>query len=153
LQAAAPAALTLPWLGLTVLLLVARGDPEALLRRAFVGRARTDAFEHLNGVSTSFWIAHTCLAAVGIAAARSRRAHVLQVLLIGPLMAAAICLIGQDWSDPNWFVVVAVCTIGWLVSTAVAAAYWVSRPAVAPNSVGEREPPDGDSQEITTPPP
>ena len=73
LQALAPAVLLLVWLGLTILLLAARGNLEASLREAFGDRARPDAFNHLNGVSDAFWFAHTCLTVVGIAAARSRR--------------------------------------------------------------------------------
>jgi heme/copper-type cytochrome/quinol oxidase subunit 4 len=46
------------------------------------------------------------------------------VLLIGPAIAVIICLLIEDRSDPNWFVVVAVCTIGWLVSTIVGSVYW-----------------------------
>ena len=43
---------------------------------------------------------------------------------IGPAMAVIICLLNEDWSDPNWFVIVGVCTIGWLVSTIVGGVYW-----------------------------
>ena len=39
-------------------------------------------------------------------------------------MAVIICLLNEDWSDPNWFVIVGVCTIGWLVSTIVGGVYW-----------------------------
>jgi hypothetical protein len=126
------AALVLLWLGLSALLLVARGDPEAALRGAFGRQARADAFDHLNGISIYFWSMHTSLTLVAIAAARSRRSDVLKVLLIGPIIALTVCLLGQDWSDPNWFVAVAVCTIGWLASIVVGAAYWALRPTVHP---------------------
>ncbi|WP_165072913.1 hypothetical protein [Paludisphaera rhizosphaerae] len=128
-----PAFLALLWVGLGILLLLARGDLEALLRRDFGEHARPDAFDHLNGVSTAFWIAHTCLTVVAIAAARSRRTDVLVVLLIGPLIASGISLLGQSWSDPNWLVVAAVCTIGWLASTVVGATYWAFRPTARLN--------------------
>ena len=127
-----PAAIVITWLGLSGLLLLARGDPEAALRGAFGRRARADAFEHLNGIASTFWTAHTSLALIAIAAARTRRRDVLYVVLIGPVIALMICLPGQDWSDPNWFVVVAVCTIGWLVSTVVGATYWALRPTARP---------------------
>lgn len=153
LQALAAAVLLLVWLGLTILLLVARGDLEALLRGALGDRARPDAFDHLNGVSTAFWFAHTCLTMVGILAARSRRLDLLVVLLIGPLIALAVCLPGQNGSDPNWLVVVAVCTIGWLVSTVVGATYWASRPRLLPSHVDSSESPADNSREITNGPP
>jgi hypothetical protein len=40
------------WLGLTGLLVVSWGKPEALLRTTLGRFSRADAFEHLNGVST-----------------------------------------------------------------------------------------------------
>jgi hypothetical protein len=47
------------------------------------------------------------------------------VLTIGPVIAGAIALLGQRWADPNWFQVVALCAIGWLVGTLVGGVYWV----------------------------
>jgi hypothetical protein len=121
------AALVLLWLGLSSLIVVAWGDPEAFLRRTIGRSSRADAFEHLNGIAALFWIAHTALVLIGIAAARSRRPDVVKVLLIGPGIALMICLLNQDRSDPNWFVAVAVCTIGWLVSSVASAVYWAFR--------------------------
>ena len=116
------------WFGLSGLLVVARGDPEAFLRTAFGRYGRADAFEHLNGVLVLFWLVHSSLVLTAIAAARYRRSDVLAVLLIGPVIALAIGLLGQTWSDPNGFVVVAVCTIGWLVGTVVGGVYWLVKP-------------------------
>lgn len=132
LRTLVPAVLVLGWLGLSALLLVAKGNPEAALRGALGRHARADAFEHLNGIAIPFWTVHTSLTLVAIAAARSQRSDVLGVLPIGPAIALLIGLLGQDWSDPNWFVVVAVCAIGWLVSTVVAVGYWVLRPTLRP---------------------
>ena len=112
---AAPGALVLFWFGLSGLFVVARGDPEAFLRTTFARSSRADTFEHLNGLSVPFWLVHSSLVLIAMAAARYRRSDVLTVLLIGPVIALAIGLLGQAWSDPDWFVVVAVCTIGWLV--------------------------------------
>jgi hypothetical protein len=122
---AVPVALVVLWLGLSGLLVVARGDPEAWLRATFGRYGRADAFEHLNGVSFLFWLVHSSLVLTAIVAARYRRSDVLAVLLIGPVIGLAIGLLGQTWSDPNWFIVVAVCTIGWLVGTVVGGVYWV----------------------------
>lgn len=126
------AALVFLWLCLTGLFVVARGDPEAFLWATFGRFSRADAFKHLNGVSFLFWLVHSSLVLVAIAAARFRRSDVLMTLLIGPAIALIICLLDQNWSDPNWFVAVAVCTIGWLVSTIVGGVYWGLRPTGSP---------------------
>ena len=52
----------------------------------------------------------------------------LTVLLIGPVIALTFNLFYQEWSDANWYVFVAVGTIGWLVSTIVGGEYWSLRP-------------------------
>jgi hypothetical protein len=122
------AVLVFVWLSLSGLLLVSWGNPEVFLRRALGRYSRADTFEFLNGISVLFWLVHSALLLVGIAAARARRSDVVTVLLIGPAIAVIICLLNEDWSDPNWYVIVAVCTIGWLVSTIVGGVYWRLRP-------------------------
>jgi hypothetical protein len=113
------------WLCLSGFLVVARGNPEAFLVRT-VGRfARDDAFENLNGVLNHFWLLHSSLFLIAILAAWHRRTDVLIVLMIGPVIASALALVAQPWSDPNWFQIVAICSIGWLVGTLVGLAYWV----------------------------
>ena len=124
---AALAALVVLWLGLSGLLVVARGDPKPGSGDPRPPRpGRTS--QHLNGISVLFWLVHSSLILTAIAAARYGRSDVLAVLLIGPVIALAIGLLGQTWSDPNWFVVVAVCTIGWLVGTVVGGVYWGVKP-------------------------
>lgn len=116
------------WLTLTGLLLVARGNPEAFLLRNLGHYSRADAFEHLNSGLPFFWFAHSTLVLMAIEAARFRRTDMLMVLLIGPAIALVFNLFYQEWSDPNWYVLVAVGTIGWLVSTIVGGVYWSLRP-------------------------
>ena len=58
-------------------------------------------------------------------AAWHRRTDVLTVLMTGPVITLALALVAQPWSDPNWFQIVAICSIGWLVGTLVGLAYWV----------------------------
>jgi hypothetical protein len=118
------AALVSFWLGLSGLLLVARGDPETFLRTTLGHFSRPDAFEHISGVSICLWVVHSSLVTLAIAAAWRRRPDVLVVILIGPVIALMISLLGEQWSDPNWFVVISVCTIGWGVGTVVGGAYW-----------------------------
>ena len=119
------AVLVLLWLGLTGLLVVSRGRPEAFLVTTMGRFSRADAFEHLNGISTLVWSLHSLLVLTVTAATWQRRADVLTVVMIGPVIALAIALLGQRWEDPNWFVIVAVCAIGWLVGMVVGWAYWI----------------------------
>ena len=126
-QLATLAVLVLLWLGLSGLLVVTRGKPEAFLATTLGRFGRLDAFEHLNGVSILVWSVHSFLVLIAIAATRYRRADVVAVLMIGPAIASAIALFGQRWADPNWFEVVAVCTIGSLVGTVVGGVYWALR--------------------------
>ena len=59
----------------------------------------------------------------------------LAVLMVGPIIALAIALFGQRWTDPNWFEVVGVCTICWFVGDVVGVTYWVLK-RKTPVSVG-----------------
>lgn len=117
--------LVLLWLGLSCLLVIARGRPEVFLETTLGRFSREDAFEFLDGVSIHLWCMHSLLVLIAILAIRYGRKDVLVVLTIGPIMALAIALLGQQWSDPNWFVVVAVWLICSLVSTIVGLVYWV----------------------------
>jgi hypothetical protein len=117
--------LVLLWLALSGLLVVAWGRPEAFLTTAFGRFSRDDAFEHLDGASVDLWWVHSFQVMVAILAIGCRRKDVLVVLMIGPIMALAFALLGQQWNDPNWFQVVAVWAICSLVSTIVGQAYWV----------------------------
>jgi len=124
-QIAVVVALAALWVAASALLVLTRGDPEGFFRSTLAGHARRDAFNDLNRASVLFLVAHTCLLVVAIAAARCRRSDVLAVLLLGPAIALPICYFGQEWSDPEWFLVPAVCMICWIVSTAVGGSYWI----------------------------
>ena len=113
------------WIGLTGLLVVSRGKPEAFLVRTLGGFSMPDAFKHLNECSTLAWSLHSILVLVAMAAKRYGRTDVLTVLMIGPVIAASIVLVDQRWTDPNWFNIVAVCSIGSLVGSIVGLSYWV----------------------------
>jgi hypothetical protein len=116
------------WLGLTSLLIVSWGRPEAILVRTFGRFSMHDAFDHLNDVSTLVWSIHSILVLVAVAAWWQRRTDVFTVLMIGPVIAATIVLIDQRWTDPNWCDAVAVLSIGPLVGLVVGLAYWVLKP-------------------------
>ena len=127
------AALVLLWLGLSGLLVVSRGNPEAFLVKSFGRFSMDDAFVNLNGVTVGLWYVHSFPTLIAVAAVWYRRPDVLAVLMLGPVMASVIALPGQRWSDPNWFDVVAVCVICWLVSSVVGVVYWVLRRGIRRN--------------------
>jgi hypothetical protein len=120
-------ALILLWIVLIGILLLAHGDPEALLARTFDRHSRPDAFAHLNGVLVQFWTLHTVLILLAAAATRFRRHDVLTVLLVGPIMGLILNLLAHNWKDPEWFAIVAVFSIYWLVGTLVGGVYWAAR--------------------------
>jgi len=128
LQIGTLAALVSLWLGLSGLLVVSRGKPEAFLATTFGRFGRADAFENLNDVAILVWSVHSLLVLIAIAATRYRRTDVLAVLMIGPVIAASIVLPVQRWADPNWHEVVSVCSIGWLVGSVVSSVYWLLKP-------------------------
>jgi hypothetical protein len=57
-------------------------------------------------------VLHSWLFLIANLAAWHRRKDVLIVLMIGPVITSALALVAQPWSDPNWFQIVAVCSIG-----------------------------------------
>lgn len=116
------------WLGLCVLAVASRGDPEAGLRAAFGRYSMADAFKYINGGFFLFWAAHSCLIAAATAALRHRRMEVFAMLLIGPAMALGICMLSERWSDPNWHNIIWTCVFGWSVSVVVSMGYWGLRP-------------------------
>jgi hypothetical protein len=118
------APLLLVWLAASVLILIGQGDVESILGSAFGRHTRPDAFERLNRIAVPFWVSHSVLASLSILAAWHRRVDILLVLLIGPAIALLICVSTQQWSDPNWYVMLAVCSIGWLVGGLVTGCYW-----------------------------
>ena len=95
------------WFGLSYLLVVARGNLRPSLRQPSVAqsmkclRAPERCFDRLLvGAFVPF--------VVVILATWYRRTDVVGVLLIGPVIAFSIAVFGEQWTDPNWFQVVAV---------------------------------------------
>ena len=132
-------ATVLPWLALAALFAASGGSLQAWLRAACAGHARADAFEFLDGIAPMFWGVHTCLASMAVAAARARRPDVLAALVVGPALGLLIAALGEDWSDPNWFVVVAVATIGWGVGVFVGGACWLARGSIGHQGRGTND--------------
>ncbi len=107
------------------LVIVGRGDVESYLRSHFEN-ARIDAFQNLSGRVEILTLEHAVLFLLAIFAARRMRADVVLVLLVGPAISLALVAIGQDWSDPDWFVIVAVCVIGWFAGIVFTLLYWAT---------------------------
>ena len=124
---AALAFLAMQWLGLTFFILFSRGQQGELLQRAFGRANRPDAFHGFAEASYWFWVVHTAWTLLAVAAIRCRQRDVLITLAIGPLFGLAFGGGPQDWTDPNWFAALAVCTIAWFVGTIVAGAVWRAR--------------------------
>ena len=120
------APLLLVWLAASVLILIGRGDVESLLGSAFGHHVRPDAFEGLNQIAVPSWASQSILVSLALVAAWHRRVDIFLVLLIGPGIALLLCLGPEQWSDPNWYNVLAVCSIGWLVGTLVTGCYWLA---------------------------
>ncbi|ODT99175.1 MAG: hypothetical protein ABS79_04815 [Planctomycetes bacterium SCN 63-9] len=117
------APLLLIWVAVSGLILAGRGDIESLLNFGFGPHVRPDAFKLLNGIAIPFWVSHSLLTGLAILAAWWRRTDLLSVLMIGPMMGILGCLIAENWSDPNWYDVVAVCSICWFVGSFVTGFY------------------------------
>lgn len=110
------------WLALSALSVHSGPNVERGLRALFGRYSRVDAFDGVNGIVGAFWCLHSVLSLIAAAALYRRRFDVLTVLLIGPALAALLLAFEEDWSDPAWFTIVGVTSIGEIVSSLVALA-------------------------------
>jgi len=100
-------------------------DLEAYLLR-HVPPLHFDAYRHLNDLITPplsailvSWLS------ASIALLVARRYPLLLVNVLGPVVAAAMVIPSIDFTDPEWFTVGAVITIGCLVGLVVTGGCWV----------------------------
>jgi hypothetical protein len=117
-------ALVVLWLTETAILVAGQGNAELMLSRWFRGHARSDTFAHIDQSLGVVWGTQTALTILALAALRSRRGDVLYVLLIGPVLVVIGCAVTEKWSDPDCFVIAAVCSIGWFIGALVGGGYW-----------------------------
>jgi hypothetical protein len=123
--------LTALWVAVFSQLFVGERDLEAYLRQRFRGRALPDAFEFVNDAAPVYFWLHTLVCVASFVAAFTNRHDVLCVLCIGPALSLVLIVLGQSWSDPSWFVILNVASIGSLVSLVVAFGHWFfKRPAL-----------------------
>jgi hypothetical protein len=130
------AAIFVCWLPLAVLVVRSGGDPDAYLI-AVVGAN--------SAVVGLFSVFHTLLCGVGVAAVFCRRFDVLTILPIGPGLAILFYVLEQGFSDPAWFTIVAMCSIGEIVGILVALVYWAANRMVRPSDSGTSRETGGDA--------
>jgi hypothetical protein len=133
---AAYTAIFVSWLPLAVLLVRSGGHPDAHLI-TLVGAN--------SAVVGLFSVFHTLLCGVGVAAVFCRRFDILTILPIGPGLAILFYVLEQGFSDPAWFTIVAMCSIGEMVAILVALVYWAANRMVTPSDAGTSRETGGDA--------
>ncbi len=100
-------------------LILLRPDIERYLKQYMPGQHMPDAFHGLNGTMTVFMLLVTATLLLAIRIETKRKTALLLPLLFGPIA----CLVGwcltENFSDPNWFHLFALTTLGMLVSCVV----------------------------------
>ena len=98
-----------------------RPDFERYLKQNSFGNPMPDAFNGLNNALPIFMLFITATAFLSLWIERKRQ-HVLWIpLLFGPSACFAGWSVTENFNDPNWFHLLALTTIGMLVSCAVTA--------------------------------
>lgn len=121
---AAYAAIIWVWLPFAILLWTSGGSPERALQAIFGRYSRYDAFEFIDGIAGPFCIVHSILSVVATLAVACRRFDVFTIVWIGPLLALLCYVVADGISDPAWFTIVGMCSIGEIVSAVVSLGYW-----------------------------
>jgi hypothetical protein len=101
--------------------LIAQPDPEYWLSQQAKGYARGDAFDGVSQIMplfTVFFVGTSVLAAFFIL---SRKSNFLTPLAAGPSIATFVYLIMHGITDPSWFTLLLLLTIGMLVGSPVTA--------------------------------
>ena len=115
-QIATLAILAALWIALSIPLALGCGDAEAFFLTTFADYARaTHPCISLSPLYLRFWIAHSCLLILSIAAVTVHKSDLFTVLIIGPTLAFGVSLCSQQWPDPCWLAFTGVCLIGWVV--------------------------------------
>ncbi|MAG93815.1 MAG: hypothetical protein CMJ48_08715 [Planctomycetaceae bacterium] len=109
----------LPTIMLCGLQLVATSDLETWLATHTRGTSRADAFDSITRISTTFTalLGITSLFAAWLVV--SHRSQYLLGLAVGPCCAILTYLISYGTSDPAWFTLLALLSIGMLVGSPV----------------------------------
>lgn len=119
------AALTfLPLVLMGTLQYVAKPDLEIWLAIQTKGFSRQDAFNGVNGISTTFTVLLAVTSVLAMLLIVFHKSKFLLSLASGPMLAGLAYLVGYGFTDPAWFTLLALLSIGMLVSAPVTTA-WV----------------------------
>jgi hypothetical protein len=106
------------WLPLAVLFIRSGGNPDAYLG---------GEFGPVSKILRVFSPLHTLLFVIAIAAVFFRRFDVVALLPFGPGVGLLYYVIAEGFSDPAWFTIVAICSIGEMVAIVVGLLYWAAK--------------------------
>jgi hypothetical protein len=111
----------LPSISFSVLHLIALSDSdlETWLKRQTGGFFRKDAFEGLIHVSPLFAVTLAVTSLLAMHYILSHRSRFLLPLLAGPALAAVVYLVDHGLTDPSWYALLALMSIGMLAGTPV----------------------------------
>lgn len=105
----------------TVFLFALKPDIEQYLKQNVPGNPMPDAFNGLNGSIPIFMLLVTATLQLVTRLNRKRQNLLFLPLLFGPFVCSVGWYLTEDLSDPNWFHLFAITTIGMLVSSVVTA--------------------------------
>ena len=112
------------WIALSGLLVLGRGDVEGLLKLAFGRYSKPDAYQSLNRIVGLFWASNGTIVSLASLAAWRKRGDIFAVLMIAPALGCLLCLASEKPSDPNWYDILGICSICWIVGSLVTGGYW-----------------------------
>ena len=108
-----------PALLLVVFQIMARPDPEYWLSQQTKGFSRSDAFDGVTNILPVFSTLFGITSLFGAFCIARQHAQYLIPLSVGPILAGMVYLIMHGVTDPAWFTLLALLTIGMLVGSPV----------------------------------
>jgi hypothetical protein len=105
--------------------LFATPDLETWLAARLNGLARPDAFDGVADIAPLFAVLFAITSLLAACLVVSRKASYLLLLAAGPLLAGLVYVVTHGVTDPAWFTLLALLSIGMLLSSPVTAAHVV----------------------------
>lgn len=127
LRAAAAAAMLMPAIVVAAAQVLMKPDPELWLSNHYRGIARPDAFDSLTRIAPIFCVSTGVLFGLAAALVLIRRTPYLIPLFSGPVLTVVACIAVEDLSDPAWFTVLAVFSIGVFAGSVITMAWLAIR--------------------------
>ncbi len=112
----------LPAVGFHCLLSVAQPDLKTWLSVQTEGYSRPDAFDGVNRVSETFSVLFDVFSILTALLIIFRRYQQVLLMIIGPVLTTLCYLAGNGFHDPAWMSLLALLSIGMLVSSVVVVA-------------------------------